>query len=210
LSREDPRVRVFSTLRLYWDAIRLATDADDAELDMHALEPASAKLWRRGFSAPLANRAGGDTPAHRPERFDWTALAEEPRWNQHPGMYTHYGECLPLVQAVDDEFAILGAGDALTLRFDARNVPEPKAGFVRDFLVFLDGWAKDRDPNTLQALEVGPLPFHAMSGYPYRSDEHFPDDEAHQSWRAQWNTRPGYRWIRPVSPQREAEWLLGD
>jgi len=210
LSRSDPRIRVASTLRLYWDAIRLATDGDDAELDVQRLEPASAKIWRRGFSAPLPNTDGKDAPEHRPERFDWNALAVDPRWNQHPGMYTRYGDCLPLVQAVDDMFVILGAGDALTLRFDAHGVPEPKPGFVRDYLVFLDGWAKDRDPNTLQALEVEPLPFHAMSGYPYRADERFPDDDAHRAWREQWNTRPGYRWIRPISPQREAEWLLGD
>ena len=31
-------------------------------------------------------------------------------------------------------------------------------GWVRDYLVFLDGWAKDRDPNTVEALEVEPLP----------------------------------------------------
>jgi hypothetical protein len=210
LSRDDPRIRVCSTLRLYWDAIRLATDGDDAELDVRTLEPTSARLWRRGFSAPLANTDSKDALEHRPERFEWNALAEFPRWNQHPGMYTRYGECLPLLQSIDDMFVILGAGDALTLRFDARGVPEPKPGFTRDYLVFLDGWAKDRDPNTLQALEVEPLPFHAMSGYPYRADEHFPDDEVHANWRKQWNSRPGYRWIRPISPQREAEWLLGD
>jgi tetratricopeptide (TPR) repeat protein len=210
LSRDDPRLRVFSTLRLYWDSIRLATDGDDAELDVHALEPTSANLWRRGFSAPLANTDSTDAPEHRPERFDWNVLASEPRWNQHPGMYTRYGECVPLVRTVDDQLVILGAGDALTLRFDAHELPAPRAGFTRDFLVFLDGWAKDRDPNTLEALEVEPLPFHAMSGYPYRADEHFPDDEAHKSWRAQWNTRPGHPWIAPISPRREAEWLLGD
>jgi hypothetical protein len=210
LARDDPRIRVFSTLRLYWDAIRLATDGDDAELDVHALEPSSARLWRRGFSAPLADERAEDRREHRPERFDWNALASQPRWNQHPGLYTRYGECLPLVQAVDDMFVLLGSGDALTLRFDARALGDPKPGFVRDYLVFLDGWAKDRDPNTLQALEVEPLPFHGMSGYPYRADEHFPDDDAHRAWRAQWNTRPAWQWIRPLSPQREVEWLTGE
>ena len=31
LVRDDPRLRVSSTLRLYWDSIRLAIDADDAD-----------------------------------------------------------------------------------------------------------------------------------------------------------------------------------
>jgi len=117
---------------------------------------------------------------------------------------------LPLVQQVDDQFVILGSGDALTLRFDAHDLQPPAAGLRRDYLVYLDGWAKDRDPNTIEALEVEPLPFHAMSGYPYRADEHFPDDEAHRNWRAQWNTRPGLRWIRPLSSVREREWLQGE
>jgi len=79
----------------------------------------------------------------------------------------------------------------------------------RDFLLYLDGWAKDRDPNTIEALNVEPLPFHGMSGYPYRADEHFPDTEAHRAWRRDWLTRPAFEWIAPISPQREVEWILG-
>jgi tetratricopeptide (TPR) repeat protein len=210
LDRADPRIRVFSTLRLYWDAIRLAVDADDAPLTVRTLEPSSAKLWLRGFSAPLAQGGHGRADESLPERFDWDVRATEPRWNQHPGLYTRYGDVLPLVQQVDDQFVILGSGDALTLRFEAKDLQPPAAGLRRDYLVYLDGWAKDRDPNTIQAEEVEPLPFHAMSGYPYRADEHFPDDEAHRQWRAQWNTRPGMRWIRPLAGVREREWLQGE
>lgn len=210
LSREDPRLRVFSTLRLYWDALRLAVDGDDAETVVTSLDPYSAGAWMRGFSAPLRTPEQPGCADCKPERFDWTKLADRPRWNQHPGMYTRHGECLALVQAVDDQFVILGSGDALTLRFDARTLPPPKEGFVRDYLVYLDGWAKDRDPNTILALEVEPLPFHAMSGYPYRDDESYPSDEAHAKYRREWNTRPGATLIPPVSPQREVEWLLGD
>ncbi len=196
LSRDEPRLRLFSTLRLYWDSIRLAVDDDDATLDVRSLEVTSANLWRRGFSAPLER----DKP-NLPERFDWAKLTERPRWNQHPGAYTKYGETLPLLANVDDEFVILGAGDALTLRFDARALPPLKPGQRRDFLLFLDGWAKDRDPNTIEALHVEPLPFHAMSGYPYASSERFPDDVAHRKWRAQWNTRASYDWFGRLAPR---------
>ena len=209
LDRADPRIRVFCALRLYWDAIRLATDADDAPLEVHTLEAGSAKLWLRGFSEPEFGDTRDAVQRRRPERFDWTTLLASAPWDQHPGLYTRYGDVLPLVRAVDDQFAILGAGDALTLGFDAKAVPPVPAGMRRDFLVYLDGWAKDRDPNTVQAQEVEPLPFHGMSGYPYRADEHFPDDEAHRQWRAQWNTRPALRWIRPLSSAREREWLQG-
>jgi hypothetical protein len=195
LNRDDPRLRLSSTLRLYWDSIRLATDDDDAPRVTTSLEPASAKLWQRGFSkvSMVLGEHGG-------EWFDWDELDPRPRWNQHPGMYTKLGETLPLVSAIDDCFVILGAGDALTVRFDARGLPPLRDGWRRDYLVFLDGWAKDRDPNTLEALYVEPLPFHGMSGYPYGPDEHYPDDELHRAYRRDWNTRPATRWIEPLAP----------
>jgi len=196
LDRSDPRLRVFTTLRLYWDSIRLAVDADTTPLAKHSLEPASAQLWRRGFSAPLR-----DGRANQPERFVWEELAEFPRWNPHPGRYTRLGECLPLVEAIDDMFVIMASGDALTVRFDATALPPVPQGWRRDFLVFLDGWAKDRDPNTLEALYVEPLPFHGMSAYPYGEGERFPDGEAHRRWRREWNTREAEPWIPFQAPK---------
>jgi hypothetical protein len=98
---------------------------------------------------------------------------------------------------------VLG-GDALRLRFDAHDLPPPGPGMRRDCLLFLDGWAKDRDPNTLEALYVEPLPFHGMSGYPYGPDESFPDGEAHRAWRREWNTRAARTWIESIAPNRGA------
>jgi hypothetical protein len=201
IRRDDPRIRVFTTLRLYWDSIRLGVDGDDAPFTTVALEPASARLWRRGFSAPLV-----DGRPNEPERFDWDHLATYPSWNPHPGLYTKYGECLPLLSAVDDQFVILASGDALTVRFDASKLAPPAAGLTRDYFLFLDGWAKDRDPNTVDALFVEPLPFHGMSGYPYGANERFPDDAAHRAWRREWNTRSAEPWIRSFA---EGEPQLG-
>lgn len=203
LRRDDPRIRVFSTLRLYWDEIVLATDADDAPLVVQAREPVSAKLWRRGFSEPVLS-----ADPTLPERFDWDRLSGWSRWNQHPGMYTRFGEALPLVETIDDQFVVMGAGDALTVQFDATGLAPPPEGYIRDYLVFLDGWAKDRDPNTVEALNVEPLPFHGMSGYPYGPDEAFPADEVHEAWRREWQTRSAYEAIVPIAPKREAEWVL--
>ena len=196
LDPADPRLRLVSTLRLYWDAIRLATDGDDAQTRVTALEPESARLWERGYSEPVLRH-----PEHGLEWFEWELVECRPRWNQHPGFYTRYGEVLPLLTAIDDRFVILGAGDALTVRFPAADVPPVPEGWTRDYLVFFDGWAKDRDPNTEEALSVEPLPFHGMSGYPYGADESFPDDAEHRAWRREWNTRPSKQWIPPLAPR---------
>ncbi len=208
LHRDDPRVRVATNLRLYWDAILLAVDGDDAPRDVRALEPSSATIWRRGFSAPLAGSGKGGSEDTQPERFDWEKLAASPRWNQTPGNYTRYGDCTPLLAAVDDRYAMIGAGDALTIRFDARGLPPPREGFVRDWIVLFDGWCKDADLNTVAAQSIEPLPFHGMSTYPYPADERFPDDAEHRRWREEWNTRPAHRWIAPISPARADETLV--
>jgi tetratricopeptide (TPR) repeat protein len=200
----DPRIRIFSTLRLYWDRIALAVDDDDAPLSVYALEPVRAHLWRRGFSAPTVSKR-----ADLPERFDWDHVAAMPRWNQHPGNYTRYGDTLELLGTIDDRFAILGAGDALALSFDGSALPPVPEGWTRDYILFLDGWAKDRDPNTIEALEVEPLPHHGMTGYPYGEDTPFPADDLHEAWREEYNTRPAYEWIVPLSPAGERHWFEG-
>lgn len=198
LRRDDPRLRLVSTLRLYWDSIRLAVDDGATPFVTTPLEATTAQLWERGFSA--SQLLGGDQQL---EWFDWERLSDEPRWNQHPGSYTRLGDVLPLTQSIDDRFVVMGAGDALHLRFDAAALPPLPAGWRRDYLLFVDGWAKDRDANTVDALHVEPLPFHGMSGYPYRADERFPDGALHRAWRREWQTRPARRWIAPLAP-REA------
>jgi len=201
LSPADPRLRLSSTLRLYWDSIRLFV-GPDGEQRTSSLEAESARLWPRGFSAPIATGR-----EDLPERFEWERLAPIARWDQHPGRYTRYGETLPLVREIDDRFVVLGSGDALTLRFDGRSLPLCPPGWRRDYLLFLDGWAKDRDPNTVEALTVEPLPFHGMSGYPYPPGESFPATDLHRAWLSEWQTRPAYRHLVPLSPVREGEWL---
>lgn len=195
LVKEDPRLRLTSTLRLYWDAIRLDTTSGTGERRETVLEPKRALLWERGFSETVW--------LHEEERlewFDWERLAQEPRWNQHPGLYTRFGDVLELVGATDNRFVILGAGDALELAFDARELPPVPEGWRRDYLVYFSGWAKDRDPNTEEALFVEPLPFHGMSGYPYGADENYPETPELDDYRREWNTRGAKQWIEPIAP----------
>jgi len=199
VDRADPRLRLATTLQLSWDAIRLVLDADDAPRRETALPALSADLRFRGFSRPTTT-PGGELP----ERFDWDQLTGDPRWNQHPGRYTRYGDVRPLLTDADDRYVILGAGDCVRLSFDASALPPLPEGWTRDYLLHLDGWAKDRDPNTNAAELVEPLPFHGMSAYPPPPGERFPDDEAHRRWQQEWNTREGATLITPLAPAAQA------
>jgi hypothetical protein len=114
-------------------------------------------------------------------------------------MYTRFGDVRELMTEIDDRLVIMGSGDEVTLRFAASALPELREGWTRDYLLKVDGWAKDRDPNTAFSKSVEPLPFHGMSVYPYPAKEHFPDDAAHERWRKEYNTRPALRLVRPLS-----------
>ena len=107
-----------------------------------------------------------------------------------------------LAKSVDDRMIIMGSGDELRLRFDANSVPRVKPGYVRDFLLLVDGWAKDRDANTAHSQSVEPLPFHGMSRYPYGPGESFPETPELRAWKALYNTRPALQLIRPLQASR--------
>jgi len=77
-------------------------------------------------------------------------------------------------------------------------LPPVPAGWRRDFLLLVDGWAKDADANTAYGQTVEPLPFHGMSAYPYPKEENFPADATHQRYRRDYLTRPALRLIRPL------------
>ena len=78
---------------------------------------------------------------------------------------------------------------ALSSVFRATAGGNGPAGWTRDYLLYVDGWCKDRDPNTITGQTITPLPFHAMTTYPPPDGEAFPTDEAHETWRREWNTR---------------------
>ena len=101
---------------------------------------------------------------------------------------------------VDDRPVIMGSGDELNLEYPTEKLPALPQGWSRDFLLFVDGWAKDADPNTAFSQSVTPLPFHGMSAYPYKPAEHYPDDPDHQRYIRDYLTRPALRLIRPLAP----------
>ena len=158
------------------------------------MDALSADLHFRGFSKPVIH------PERRqPENFLYDQTAPVSSWNPTPGRYTRYGNVGKLLSKIDDEMTIMGAGDELTLQFETTRFPALRPGWKRDFLLLVDGWAKDADANTAFSKTVEPLPFHNMSAYPYPATERFPGDAAHRGYRDQYNVRPALRLLRPLN-----------
>ncbi len=153
----------------------------------------SGDLHLRGFSKNIVSE-----DRDQPERFDYDAVSAASQWNPTPGFYTRYGDVTELIGAVDDRPVVMGSGDEMRLSFRADSLAPPRTGWKRDYLLKVDGWAKDRDANTAFSQSVEPLPFHAMSSYPYPASEHFPSDAAHKLYREKYNKRPAATLILPL------------
>jgi hypothetical protein len=183
------KIRLATTLRLYWDRALLQVGEPVAPTRVTMILPDAADLHWRGHSEPILSITGEE-----PEVFDYDVMRKtEVPWDQHPGRYTRYGDVTPLLQDAEDMYVIMASGDECTVKWRADRLPPLGSGWSRTWFLLFDGWAKDGDPNTSLADEVGPLPFHGMSGYPYGPDESYPSDEAHEAYRREWNTRPGVR-----------------
>jgi tetratricopeptide (TPR) repeat protein len=186
------KLRIVTNLCVYWDEIFLSQGGSEAQARQSYVPLLSADLHFRGFSEARIH-----PERKQPDTFFYDSVSPTSFWNPTAGLYTRYGDVRELLGDVDDRLAILGSGDEIRLRFSSALAP-PSAGWTRDFLMKVDGWAKDRDPNTAFSTSVEPLPFHAMSRYPYPAGEQFPDDTEHRRYREEYNTRPALRLIRPL------------
>jgi hypothetical protein len=180
----DHHVRIRTNLQIYWDQAFIARDAESAPTRVTTLEPASADLHYRGFSRQY--RKGG---RYGPQWFDYQTVSQESPWLPIEGAFTRYGDVLPLLDATDDRYIVMGMGDETTVTFEAAGADDLPPGWKRDFLLYTDGWIKDSDLNTAAGTTVEPLPFHAIQRYPYAPGESYPRDAAHQRYLAEYNTR---------------------
>ena len=181
---DDHRVKIGTDMQIYWDAAFFSV-GDDGNLPsrMTELYPDRADLHYRGFSKMYR-----PTP-HAPHLFDYDEMTTTGQWRDLQGHYTRFGDVTPLLQSVDDMYVIMNAGDEMTVEFDADKLPPLQDGWVRDFILYSDGWDKDGDINTLHSQSVEPLPFHGMSSYPYPEGESYPSDPEHLRHRLEYNTR---------------------
>jgi hypothetical protein len=187
------KIRITTSMRIYWDQILVSTPAGIAPA-ITRLDPVSAVLRWRGF--PLSVMPDGKPPA----LYDYARDEGSIFWKAHAGFYTRYGDVRPLLAAVDDRYVITRGGDEIALSFDASRLPKLAPGATRTFLLYADGFGKDMDINSARPDRVGPLPYHAMPGFPYPASASYPLDERAMRYLDEYNTRYVESSVTPLGP----------
>jgi Tfp pilus assembly protein PilF len=176
-------VRIVTNMRVCWDQILVDMSDENLPAQITRLDPSSADLRWRGFSAEV-------TPDGRePFGYDYQKVSFSSPWKTMTGRYTREGDVRELLLQSDDMFAICRPGDEISLSFDARALPPLPAGWTRTFLLYADGFSKEMDINSASPDQLTPLPFHGMSRYPYKWPEHYPMTAARQEYLNEYNTR---------------------
>jgi Tfp pilus assembly protein PilF len=183
LRPNEREVRLTTNMRVYWDQLLVGTSAATDGLALVSLDPREATLTARGFS--LERRPDGRDPP----TYDFEQVARQSPWKTLSGRYTREGDVLVLLTRADDMFVIARPGDAVALEFDASALGPLPAGWTRTFLLRADGFSKEMDINSASPDSVEPLPFHAMTAYPYRWPQHYPDTPEYLRYQAAYNTR---------------------
>jgi hypothetical protein len=180
---DSREVRILTNMRIYWDQVLVDTSTSESPFKLTSLQPLSAELRWRGFSAEI-------TPDGRePFSYDYARISFTSPWKVMPGRYTREGDVHELLQTVDDMFVISRPGDEVSLSFDARALPPLPTGWTRTFLLYADGYSKEMDINSASPDEVAPLPFHGMKNYPYERPERYPLTAARRAYIENYNTR---------------------
>ncbi len=184
LMPHDRRIRIRTTMQIYWDHIFFSTGKVEAPVKSTDLKMVNANLDFRGYSESY--RKGGP---FGPEWVNYYNVSKGQKWRDLTGNYTRYGDVWPLLQEADDQYIICDGGDEVTMNFDGSDLPELPKGWKRDFLIYSEGWVKDGDLNTAHGQTVAPLPFHNMPSYPYGKNVSYPNDKAHREYQKKYNTR---------------------
>jgi tetratricopeptide (TPR) repeat protein len=178
-------LRLRTNMHVYWDQIfvapllqRVMPGQGRAGIRGTVLEVNDATLSARGVMKEYS------PDGREPTLYDYDRLDAFPV-SCPAGRLTRYGNVTELLRAADDRFVIFGPGDELSVRFDAGKLPPLPQGWKRSYVLRTWGYCKDAGPFTAHGETVEPLPFRAMSNYPYRPDEKHPDPQYDRTW----NTR---------------------
>jgi Flp pilus assembly protein TadD len=185
------RLRITTNLQIYWDRALVDNEhpapgpgtGPGSAFRQTELPLAQATLAFRGYPRQIDGRTPGDLT------YNYRQMSATGPFIPHRGGYTRYGDVTPLLRAVDDKFVIFGTGEDMDLEFPSKGLPPLPQGWTRDYFFYANGFVKDMDFYEASPFEVGSLPFHGMSGYPYLPSEHYPADADHTAYQLEYNTR---------------------
>jgi tetratricopeptide (TPR) repeat protein len=183
------RVRVVTSMRVYWDRIGVGRRLAGVQRPRE-LRPTSAELRERGFSTAVA--AGG----FEAYDFEYARVVATSPWKTMPGRYTREGDVRELLAASDDRLVVSKPGDEIAISFAA--LPPPGPGRERTFLLLGDGFSKEMDINSASPDVVLPLPYHGMKAYPYASNDAPARVRRLAEDARRWNTRVVARPLPPL------------
>ncbi|GAM10729.1 protein sidekick-2 [Geobacter sp. OR-1] len=156
------------------DRVRL-DDSSPVSVSTQELQASVADLQMEGHAIQAMNTTQhrilvGDNLPLRPDYYGY-------------GNFTRYGDVKDLLTQRDDKYVLMNYADKLELKFPALSAPQ--TGMTRGFILKADLYYKEfKEYNLLE-----PLPFHAMSDYPYPTTESYPQDAEHTLYQQQYNTR---------------------
>lgn len=175
-------IRIRTNLQIYWDQVFLAPLATGLETATNELPVSRASLEHRGFVQEIS--PNGKLPiAYNYDRLEPVAYT---KWR---GKLTRTGDVTELLTKSDDHFVICGPGDEITVEFDAASLRPLPTGWERSFVLRTWGYCKDTALATATSGQIHPLPFRAMSKFPYDlAKEPLPQHIV--EYDRLWNTRP--------------------
>ena len=175
----DRLFRIETNMEIYWDQITIGIHRDDAPMRVQEIACSEAELRFLGFPREYS------PDGRKPNIYDYENCDTAVPWKLFSGAFTRYGDVRELVQEADDCYVIMNHGDEVVLRFPA----PPPTGWERSYILKSHTFAKDMDLYTAYPDTVEPLPFQAMSAYPYPDDEAYPDTEKTREYHRRYNTR---------------------
>lgn len=188
VSASNSRFRMSSSMELYWDQAFYTINEGDAPVEAQSCELQSTHLHYRGFSRRMYSDQALFRNGRAPESYDYSSVRTKQMWSPISGPFTRYGNVDPLLLAHDDQLVVMGPGDELTVRFAVPAQPVPE-GWERDFVLRNVGYDKDANLNTIYGQSSQPLPFRAMSQYPFAPQDQAPDSDEYREYIEQWQTR---------------------
>lgn len=177
---DDYRLRIVTSMELFWDHIFFTVDESPADFVERELELVSADLHFRGVSEFTPH------PHNGPDRYHYDRVAP-PRFAPMGGAFTRFGDVRELITTPDDRLLVIGCGDECTLEFAVPSEPLPE-GWTRDFILHSVGWDKDANLHTVYGQTVEPMPYRNMQSYPYPPDS-FPGSPEYDEYLRTYQTR---------------------